>query len=343
MLEVNVRKRFDGGGEVSTNVVLPEGVTCLFGPSGSGKTTVLRMIAGLTVPTSGMIRFRGEDWTKVAVQKRGVAFVFQDYALFPHLTVEQNIRFGRPQGRVEPWLGRFGLEGLGKRYPREISAGQGQRVALARALMTEPRLLLLDEPLSALDSVTRAKARRELAEVLRDTGTPAVMVTHDAVEATALAGHVVVMKGGKVVQAGGLGEVFSSPVSAEVAEIVGVETILSGEVVASESGLVKVRVNGGELVAVGEGIVGRKVKVYLRAEDVALVAGAEQGEHSQRNKLSCVVEAAYREGALTRVILKWGEVQLTALITSSSAAEMGLERGCQVQAVIKATAVKLVD
>jgi molybdate transport system ATP-binding protein len=221
-LVARFEKRFAGGVVVAAEVAVPArefSVTVLFGPSGGGKTTILRCLAGLERPEEGCIEFAGQTWFDaqrricLSPQQRDIGFLFQEYALFPHLTVADNIGYslaGLPRGergggvgeRVAEMLERFDLTGLGERFPRQISGGQQQRVALARALARRPRLLLLDEPLSALDSDLRNQLRRELRQRLASFAIPVVIVTHDRQEAASLADQVIVLSGGRVIRSG---------------------------------------------------------------------------------------------------------------------------------------------
>jgi molybdate transport system ATP-binding protein len=209
-------------------------VTALIGPSGCGKTTVLRCLAGLDQPNRGRVAFGDEVWFDVSrrinrhPQERGIGYLFQDYALFPHRTVFDNIAFGLDRSpraavrqRVGDLMAVLQLAGLDGRFPHELSGGQQQRVALARTVAPRPRLLLLDEPLSALDSPTRAELRGELRRLLAEWGIPTIVVTHDPSEVTAFADEVVVLCDGRIRQQGPVDEVLSRPVDAEVARIVG--------------------------------------------------------------------------------------------------------------------------
>lgn len=240
-LTANFTKRFPGGAVIRGELRQPargHSVTVLFGPSGCGKTTVLRCLAGLEQPEEGTIQFGNETWfnagrnVSLAPQQRGVGFVFQDYALFPHLTVAGNIGYGLPanerEQRVGEMLDRFGLAAVVQQRPRQLSGGQQQRVALARALVCRPRLLLLDEPLSALDAALREELRGELRRLLAACDIPVFLVTHDRTEALALGDELIVMSGGAVRQSGPMLEVFNRPADAEVAKIVGVETLQPG-------------------------------------------------------------------------------------------------------------------
>jgi putative spermidine/putrescine transport system ATP-binding protein len=205
----------------------------LLGPSGCGKTTTMRAIAGLLTPKSGTIRIGGRDVTRLPPSKREVGLVFQSYALFPHLTVFENVAFGlRLRGdrdltrRVEAGLATVGLTDFAGRAPAALSGGQQQRVALARSLVMEPQVLLLDEPLSNLDARLRLEMRLELQRVQRETGVTMVFVTHDQSEALALSDRIVVMREGRIEQTGTPEEIYTRPVSGFVADFVGFETIL---------------------------------------------------------------------------------------------------------------------
>ena len=231
---------------------LPEGgITVVIGPSGSGKSTLLQLVAGLLRPTSGTVLFDGEDVTGVPTERRDVGVVFQSYALFPHLSVRENIAFGLKSGRrrvslrtsrrrpsrhqiecrVWDTASLLGLERLLDRKPGQLSGGEQQRVALARAIAPHPSLLLLDEPLSALDARLRRAVRCELAQLLRRLGTTVFYVTHDQEEAMLLADHLVVLSAGTVVQAGPPLELYRRPASSFVASFLGEANLLEAEMV----------------------------------------------------------------------------------------------------------------
>ena len=210
---------------------------CLLGPSGCGKTTTLRIVAGHEAATEGVVRVGGQDVTAAPPGRRGTAMMFQSYALFPHLSCLDNVAFSlrlRGEGkaarraRAAEVLGRMGLEAQAARLPHQLSGGQQQRVALARALMTDPRVLLLDEPLSALDPELRIRMREELKRLQRDLGITFIHVTHSQEEAMALSDVMVVMEGGQVVQAAAPREVFERPASAFVARFIGGHNVLAG-------------------------------------------------------------------------------------------------------------------
>jgi molybdate transport system ATP-binding protein len=349
-------RRFPGGPVVRVAVWLPTdtfSVTVLFGPSGSGKTTALRCLAGLDRPDAGHIGFGGETWFDAArrvhlpPQRRGVGYLSQEYALFPHLTVAGNIAYGlggvgaaERQRRVREVAELFGLTGLEGRYPRQVSGGQQQRVALARALVRRPRLLLLDEPLSALDAPTRGQLRLELRRLLAGLRVPTLLVTHDRVEALALGDAVVVLDGGRARQSGPAAEVFARPADAAVARIVGVETVEPARVLEAAGGLATVTVGGARLAAVAPDANAGEVYACIRAEDVVLAKG-DVAPGGTRNRLVGPVRALVREGPLVRVSLDCG-FPLTALVSRQACLELGLREGLEVTALVEAPAVRLV-
>lgn len=353
-LVTHFQKRFSGSAVIHARLELPVNefsTTVLFGPSGCGKTTILRSLAGLERPESGTITFNEEVWLDAersicrSPQERGVGFCFQEYALFPHLTVSQNIGYGlRAKGTerdrtVAGMLERFQLEGLEHRFPHQISGGQQQRVALARVLVRQPRLLLLDEPLSALDATLRDELRTKLRQLLSSFGIPVVLVTHDRTEAIALADQVIVMDAGRVEQSGAVEEVFSKPLNSKVARIVGIETVETGEVIEVSDGLATVDVRGVRLIAVAPSDPTPKVHVCIRGEDVTLQNG-EQGTQSSRNHLAGTIKWITPEGPLLRVGIDCG-FELTALVTRPACEELGLRVGDHITATIKAPSIHL--
>ena len=240
LLEVEgLTRRFDSADAPAVrNVSLSVGrdeVLALLGPSGCGKTTTLRMIAGFEQPDAGSIRLRGRDITHLPPEQRGIGFVFQDYALFPHLTVLDNVRFGlrgmtrsQAKARAAEMLALVGLEAFARRRPHELSGGQQQRVALARTLAVAPPLVLLDEPFSNLDAAMRVETRQEVRRLLRKTGSAAILVTHDQEEALALADRIAVMDGGRVTQIGTPDDIYRNPATVFVASFIGRSNIVTG-------------------------------------------------------------------------------------------------------------------
>lgn len=235
-LLIDIERRYPGGPTVRARLdpLASGSTTVLFGPSGAGKTTVLRCVAGLDRPDAGRVVCGEQRWSEggifVPPQARRVGYLFQDYALFPHMTVAQNVGYGlREAGQrsevVTRLLERFGLGGLADRRPAQLSGGQAQRVALARALAPDPSVLLLDEPLSALDVQTRSSLRRELREILTQVGVPTLIVTHDRAEAAALGDRLVLLAQGQVLQQGPTAALFQRPSSAEAARVLGIENV----------------------------------------------------------------------------------------------------------------------
>ena len=258
---------------------VPKGeFVALLGPSGCGKTTTMRAIAGLLEPRAGRIRLDGVDITRLAANRRQIGLVFQSYALFPHLTVYENVAFGlRLKGlggaaldaKIADGLRAVGLEGLAARRIPELSGGQQQRVALARSMVMEPKLLMLDEPLSNLDARLRLEMRAQLQRVQRDSGVTIIFVTHDQAEALAMADRIVVMRAGEIEQVGSPEQIYNAPASAFVADFVGFETIfpLEGGALKTPSGPVALA------GPIGDGV----AALAWRPDSVALGAGPFSG------------------------------------------------------------------
>src|SRR3954447_7546659 len=236
---VGLGKRFGTVTAVSgVSLAVPEGrVTTLLGPSGCGKTTLLRLIAGFIRPDEGEIRIKGRRVNEIPPQRRSTVVVFQDYALFPHLTVFENVAYGlRRRGlkgaevtrRVQQMLSFLGLTGLDRLSPLKLSGGQQQRVALARALAVEPDVLLLDEPLSNLDAKLRVRVRTELKEIQRSLGKTTILVTHDQEEALSISDRIAVLDAGQIRQVGSPYEVYSRPADRFVADFVGIANFVPG-------------------------------------------------------------------------------------------------------------------
>jgi molybdate transport system ATP-binding protein len=356
-LTAEFEKTYPGGPRIRCAFTLPDDgsrVTVLFGPSGSGKTTILRCLAGLERPETGSVAFGGTAWfdsgrgTFLPPQRRRVGLLFQDYALFPQRTALGNVAYGlrslesrERRARGLEMLALLGVADLAGRYPGQLSGGEKQRVALARALSPRPRLLLLDEPLSALDAPTRGQLRGELRRLLAGLDVPTLLVTHDRVEALSLGDRIVVVDRGSTVQVGSVESVFSRPADAAVAQIVGVENVVQGRVVASlADGLVSVHVGSASLTALDPGGLDAEVLVCIRAEEILLQRGAP-GRVSARNRLEGHVVAIIREGALLRVDLDCG-FPFSAVVTPSAAEELELEADVKVTAFIKSPAIHLI-
>ncbi len=248
----------------------------LLGPSGCGKTTLLRCIAGLETPDRGSIHFGRRNVTPMPPHKRGAAMVFQSYALWPHLTVAQNIAFGLEERkvprmeirkRVEEALEMVELPGFGGRSIDQMSGGQQQRVSLARALVVKPECLLLDEPLSNLDARLRIGMRREIRRIVKDHGLTAIYVTHDQEEALAMADRIAVLTEGKLAQTGTPEEIYRRPASARVAGFIGETNLLDGSVVSTQGEMATVKTRAGPLIGRGDSLLsGAAVKLSIRPE-----------------------------------------------------------------------------
>ena len=310
----------------------------LLGPSGSGKTTLLRILAGLETPDAGQVNFGGEDFLSLPVRRRGVGMVFQHYALFRHMTVEQNIAFGlsvRPHSsrpaktaiadRVAELLDLMQLEGLGKRFPSQLSGGQRQRVALARALAIEPQVLLLDEPLSALDAKVRAQLRDEIRRIQLEVGITTLFVTHDQEEALAIADRVGVMKDGRLEQLAPPTEVYSRPATSFVAEFVGLSNRLAGEVRGGE-----VHVRGTTLPMVERDVPDGPVVALVRPEAVTMASHAPE---AGSGPLVGTVIAVTFLGATSRVTVDLGDTRILAQLPTSDAT--ALSAGSRVALAIR--------
>ncbi|MBF4574824.1 ABC transporter ATP-binding protein [Frondihabitans sp. VKM Ac-2883] len=255
--------------------IRPGEFVALLGPSGCGKTTALRALAGLEQITAGAIRIDGVDVAGVPVNRRDIGMVFQQYSLFPHLTVQQNVEFGLQMRRVSASdratrareaLEMVSLDHLSERYAHQMSGGQQQRVALARALVTRPRVLLLDEPLSALDAKVRVSLREEIRRIQTELGITTVFVTHDQEEALAVADRVAVMRSGDIEQIGTPEELYLTPATPFVADFVGVSNRMRGPLV---SGVVTVR--GSRLPSIDPALPNGEVLAFVRPEDIVFV------------------------------------------------------------------------
>ena len=321
----------------------PEETVAVIGPNGAGKTTLVRAIAGLVPLTAGQVSLDGE-WLEdsstgswVPPERRRVGVVFQDNLLFPKLSALDNVAFGlRAGGRsrsearrlAAEWLGRFDLSGRGSARPSELSGGQAQRVALARALATEPALLLLDEPFSALDVAARGEIRRQLRHHLASLNVPRVLVTHDPLDAAAIADRLVVIEDGKIVQEGSMEEMTARPRSRYIAEFVGTN-LLRGTA-------------RGTTVAMGTSEVvtstAAEGDVFLSIPPRAVLLSRERPETSARNAWPGNVESVERQRDVVRVRVR-GSVDLVAEVTATSADALGLSAGAPIWMSVKATEI----
>jgi molybdate transport system ATP-binding protein len=354
----NAERHFARGLTIEARFEIPQpgfSVTVLFGPSGSGKTTALRLLAGLERADRGILRFGGSTWSDAArgfhrpPQARDLGFLPQAYSLFPHLSVAANLGYGlvslsarERTNRIGELVALLGLRGLEDRHPGELSGGQQQRVALGRALARRPRLLLLDEPLSALDHPSQLRLRKELREMLRTLDIPTVLVTHDRAEALQLGDRLVVMDQGRVCQSGDIQQVFDRPTDPAVAAILDVETVVRGQIESIAEGMATIAVGSARILAADPGSLGWEVFVCIRGEDVAVErAGGSGAESTARNRLPARITGLNPEGPLMRVGLDCG-FPLESLVTRQACADLQLAEGDQVCAILKAAAVHLI-
>jgi molybdate transport system ATP-binding protein len=324
----------------------------LAGLSGAGKTSVLRVAAGLLRPERGLVQAGGETWLDtersidVPPEERRCGYVFQEYALFPHLSAWQNVAYplrglsrAQRRERAQELLERFGLGALADARPRTLSGGERQRVAVARVLARDPGVLLLDEPLSALDARTRANAARELATVLREVDAPALLVTHDFTEAAQLGDRVGVIDAGRIVQEGTPSELAAAPRSAFVADFTGA-VVLTGQARPGADGLTHVELDGGGRVTSTDGGEGQ-VAVSIYPWEIAIEPADEEQHGSAQNRIQAEVISITTVGNRVRLGLV-GPQPLAAEITAASSERLALRAGSHVMATWKAAATRLV-
>ena len=312
----------------------------LMGPTGAGKTVLLEAIAGLVPITRGKIWINGSDVTGLPPEKRGISIVYQDYALFPHLTVTDNITYGlhfhktdkiHAEKRLDRLLGALNLFGLKQRFPVNLSGGEKQRVALARALMVEPRVLLLDEPLSSLDPNFREEVRGALKRLHQSSHTTFVMVTHDFAEVLSLAGKTAVMNKGRIEQTGRVKEIFEKPDSPFVADFVGMKNLFEAsfhETYAVISGL---------KIEIGRIVNPSSHYVAVRPEDI--IISRETFSSSMRNNYSGIIKRIVNQGFYYEIAVQVKNISFKGLITKAALIELGLEEGILVYVSFKASAV----
>jgi putative spermidine/putrescine transport system ATP-binding protein len=317
----------------------------LLGPSGCGKTTALRLVAGFDRPDEGRIVVDGKDVTNVAPNKRDMGMVFQAYSLFPNMTARQNVEYGLKirgrdksdrRSRVSELLELVGLGHAGDRYPHQLSGGMQQRVALARALAIEPRVLLLDEPLSALDAKVRVQLREEIRRIQLELGITTLYVTHDQEEALSVSDHVAVMYGGRIEQMGSPAEMYSSPATPFVAEFIGTMNRLEGTVV--DGGVD----HGGKMLTIegaGSRPKGQRVLVLVRPETVDVVQA--NGAASSGNTLVGDVVTQTFLGPVTRLKILGDGVDVIADVPTQIA--LGLPVGTRVAAALPAEGVRILE
>jgi ABC-type Fe3+/spermidine/putrescine transport system ATPase subunit len=323
----DLHKRFGSVAAVAgVSLTVHEGeLLALVGPSGCGKTTLLRLIAGFERPDSGNILLNNRSVLGLEPEKRGVGIVFQDYALFPHMNVADNIAYGlkfvplsRPErrARMDKLLHLIGLEALERRLPHELSAGQQQRVALARALAPRPRVLLLDEPLSALDVQLREELRLEIRRLQREFAITTIHVTHDQEEALAIADRVAVMNAGRLEQVAPSRELYQHPQTEFVARFIGRGNLLSGVVVQSESGELTIQLEELGTVHLSRNSrplpVGQRITLLIRPEQMAL-------DNARANRLNGIIEGLEFLGEICRLHVRCGAQSLIVQVPSGEA------------------------
>ncbi|HZN11724.1 MAG TPA: molybdenum ABC transporter ATP-binding protein [Blastocatellia bacterium] len=362
MVSLDVRKRLGppGGDGFALAVAFdaPAGVTILFGPSGAGKSTLLDCIAGLTRPDAGRIVVGGEVFfdrergVDLRVRERRVGYVFQNLALFPHLTVAENVAFGlRGRARagrqveVSDMLGRLRIAHTAGRRPGEISGGEAQRAALARALVTAPRLLLLDEPFSALDAPIKRALISDLKELRSASGLPVIYVTHSRDEALALGDEMIVLEGGHVAARGTPLEIFSAPARLSEARLAEVDNLFRAAVVGRDPArgemILRLAADCRLAVPLGDYRVGDEVTVAVPSGDI-LVAAREPAGLSARNLLRGRVTRVETSDGEVRVIVDCG-VPFVAALTRAALDELGLAPGRETWLVIKAHACHVLE
>lgn len=352
----NLRKTFGAVEAVKgINLSVDAGeFVALLGPSGCGKTSTLRMIAGFVIPTSGEIRVRGIDVTSLLPQRRNMGMVFQSYALFPHMTVAQNVQYGlaslsQPErrSRSQEVLQSFHIASLAGRHPSEISGGERQRVALARALVMRPRVLLLDEPLTAIDAAVKARIVDDLRAWNRENEIPILYVTHERGEVFGLGEKVIVLDAGSVVAEGSPHDVLHSPQSETVAQLAGFENIFDCSVVGlhAEQGTMTCRIADSTVdleVPLTRVNPSAALQVGIRAGDILLASSAPQGL-SARNILPGVIDSLHRQDAKIVAQVRSDGVSFQINLTLGAMASMHLQAGLPVWLVIKTYSCQLLQ
>ncbi|MBX3583080.1 MAG: ABC transporter ATP-binding protein [Rhizobiaceae bacterium] len=315
--------------EVSLNIE-PGSYTVLLGPSGSGKTTLLNIIGGFIRPTEGEVLIRGRDFTQAPPARRPTTTVFQDYALFPHLTIGNNVGFGlrmrgvpraKRMARVKDALAMVGLADAVHKRPHQLSGGQRQRVALARALVVEPAVLLLDEPLGALDLKLRRQMQDELKALQKRVGTAFIHVTHDQEEAMALADHCVVMNDGRIEDQGPAERVYSRPASRFTSTFMGESTLLSGKILDLGMDEIRVDTSVGQLSLAGAGEPGFDVSLAIRPEHITLVPEGSSISLGEATITDIVFQGSFKR--VLAVSMKDPSVTFIAKLRSSHGLAVG--------------------
>ncbi len=310
-----------------TNLVIEEGgLVTLLGPSGCGKTTLLRMVAGLEEPSGGDIYIKGKRINDVPIHKRNLGMIFQNYALFPHKTIYDNVAFGLKyrdvrkseiKDKVTKALEIVRLPGVEKRYPAQLSGGQQQRIALARAIVIEPDVLLMDEPLSALDENLREDMRREIDNLQRMLGVTTIFVTHDQREALSMSDKIVVMRAGQVLQEGPPEEVYNQPVNHFVADFLGTSNFYPGTVRSSQGERTEVALDSGDTLVVehpGQWAEGTRAEVVIRAQRCTIYTEDEAVQATETNVFKgTITDRSYMGGEVSYFITLESGIEMHAI------------------------------
>jgi len=316
----------------------------LIGPTGAGKTVLLEALVGLIPVDEGKISIKGAEITHFPPEKRGIGIVYQDYALFPHLTVVNNIKYGlhfhkidgtEAQNRLSWLLDRLNLNSLVGRFPTNLSGGELQRVALARALIVNPSVLLLDEPLSALDPNFRVEIQTELKRLHKETDITFLMVTHDFSEVLSLANRVAVMNQGKIEQIGEVSEIFEKPCSPFVADFVGIKNVFKASFNGTSAMV------SGLKIEIGKGRTLNPTPQYLAIRPEDVIIGKQNGVSRLRNHYSGIITQIDNRGFYYEVVVRIRDVAFKSLITKGALIELGLEEGISTHVSFNVSAVHI--
>lgn len=356
-LEARIRKQLGSGSApalaIDVDLRADDGVTVLFGSSGAGKTSILRAIAGIIDPDEGRISlgekvfFDSAAGIRLPMQQRKLGYVFQNHVLFPHLTAEQNVLYGAKPDSFHTALERarelfelLAIQHASGRYPHELSGGEQQRVALARALATDPLIMLLDEPLSAVDVAMRSRLLEEISALQQKSGIPFLYVTHNHSEAVRLGRKMLVIDEGKIVQEGSPLEIFNAPRTAPVARVVGTENIFVGTVLRhqQDDGISVIDAGSCRIELPYNGIAaGTRVTIGIRSEDI-IVTREHLTQTSARNVLHGKVRSIIADIDRTELVVDCG-IDLKVSVTRAAVRSLGLETGSDVYLLIKARAL----
>ncbi len=350
----NLMKRYAGLPAVSdfTATIGSGQFFSLLGPSGSGKTTTLMMIAGFTEPDGGSIRLDGEDITRLGPQHRGLGMVFQNYALFPHLDVFENIAFPLRarrvamaviRTRVASVLKMVGLERFAASRPRELSGGQQQRVALARAIVFDPQIVLMDEPLGALDKNLRYRMQVEIKEIQQRIGMTIVYVTHDQEEAMNMSDAIAIMNNGRIEQLGAPREIYERPANVFVSRFLGEANLIAGTAALRNGAALLSTAAGKQLVADGATAAGQAARLFVRPEKIGLAAPGEASPDTASNRLAGTVRRVSFLGNVVRYGVETGEPELLVVDVQNGANGAVHEIGTEVVAFWRRGDCRILD